>query len=542
MMTNDLAQLTQLRKRGDLDRAADLALNMLHHPTADVSDTIETLRQYGLVLRGQNRYDLALSIYESALELCAEATPSKTVALLHIHCAVAMIRLARYADAASALGMARTCWRQIDLATRFLLASTEARLHRTIGDTTRAHQCSMIARSLAESAGDAASLARAHVDLARSYASVGATEEALEEAFAAVRTADAQQHASILIEAYTTIYVAYHTLRRYPDAHIYAQRAHEVASSFGTKIDIVNTGYNLALALADVNELPQAFALLRRLHRSVRGLALPAAQADYYHTLGQLHLHAGDDREVIKVIQQCLALYQQHHRMREYRSAQFIIAQAYRSLGDLQNAAATAEEIADFYNQPDQRYDSLLASVLEFLASVEYDRSRYREAYDHLRKLTEQRARSNSEMARRLASVLDIRYRVDQLQQHTRRIEAENADMRTQLASAALRLVQHASSHRRASSVINAEWRLFQMQFDRVHVGFIRQLSVAHPTLSAAELRVCTMLVASFSTKDIAAVLSSSARTVEWHRANIRRKLKLRSSANLTTYLTRFTT
>lgn len=542
MNTDDLTRLTQLRKRGDLDLAADLARKMLHHPSADVLDTIETLRQYGLVLRGQSRYDLALGIHETALELCTEATPAKTVALLHIHCAVAMIRLARYTDAASALGMARTYWRLIDLATRFLLASTEARLYRTIGDTTRAHQCSMIARSLAESTGDAASLGRAHVDLARSYASVGATEEALEEAFAAVRTADAEQHASILIEAYTTIYVAYHTLRRYPDAHIYAQRAHEVASSFGTKIDIVNTGYNLALALADVDELPQAFALLRRLHRSVRGLALPAAQADYYHTLGQLHLHAGDDREVIKVIQQCLALYQQHHRMREYRSAQFIIAQAYRSLGDLQNAAATAEEIADFYNQPDQRYDSLLASVLEFLASVEYDRGRYREAYDHLRKLTEQRARSNSEMARRLASVLDIRYRVDQLQQHTRRIEAENADMRTQLASAALRLVQHASSHRRASSVINAEWRLFQMQFDRVHVGFIRQLSVAHPTLSAAELRVCTMLVASFSTKDIAAVLSSSARTVEWHRANIRRKLKLRSSANLTTYLTRFTT
>ena len=53
---------------------------------------------------------------------------------------------------------------------------------------------------------------------------------------------------------------------------------------------------------------------------------------------------------------------------------------------------------------------------------------------------------------------------------------------------------------------------------------------------------VGTMLVAAFNTKDIAAVLSCSTRTVEWHRANIRRKLKLRPSASLSTYLTRFTT
>lgn len=542
MITDEIAHLTLLRKRGELDAAAALAQKLLQQPSTDVGIAIETLRQFGLILRGQNRYRQALDIYEVALELCTDATPSKTITLLHIHCAVALIRLTRYNDAASAIGLARIYWRQLDLATQFLLVSTEARLYRTTGDTTRAHQCSMIARTLADAAGDNASLARAHVDLARSYASVGATEEALEESFSAVRTADPEQHASILIEAYTTIYVAYHTLRRYPDALVYAQRAHDVAKTFGTKLDVVNTGYNVALAMADVHELPHAFTLLRGLHRQVKGLAIPTAEADYYHTLGQLHLHDGDPHTVIKVMRRCLDLNQQHHSIHEYRSAQFIIAQAYRSLGELERAASTADEIMQHYDQPGQRYDSLLASVLEFLASLEYERHRYREAYDHLHQLTMLRARSNSEMARRLASVLDIRYRVDQLQQHARRIEAENVDMRAQLASAALRLVQHASTHRRVASVINAEWRLFQMQFDRVHVGFIRQLSTAHASLSAAELRVCTMLVASFSTKDIAAVLSCSSRTVEWHRANIRRKLKLRPSANLTTYLTRFTT
>lgn len=542
MSTDELAHLTLLRKHGELDAAADVALKMLHHPTEDVHATIEALRQYGLVLRDQQHYQQALHIYDAALELCTDTTSPKTKALLHIHRAVALLRLTRYDAAASALSMARTFWRDLDLATRFILVSTEARLYRRTGDTTRAHQCSMMARSLADAAGDSASLARAHVELARSYASVGATEEALEEAFAAVRTADADQHASILLEAYTNVYVAYHTLRRYPDALVYARRAHDVAKTFGTKIDILNTGFNVALALTDTGDLPQAFTLLNELHRLVKGLAVPAAHADYLHTLGQLHLHSGNDREVIKVMQNCLELNRRHHRVQEYHSAQFIIAQAYRALGDLDHATAAAEEIVSFYDQPDHRYDSLLASVLEFLASVEYQRGRYREAYDLLKRLTELRSRSHSEMARRLASVLDIRYRVDQLERHRRRIEAENSDIRTQLASAALRLVQHASANKRSPSVISAEWRLFQLQFDRVHVGFIRQLSLAHASLSAAELRVCTMLIANLNTKDIATVLSCSTRTVEWHRANIRRKLRLKASSNLVSYLTRFTT
>jgi tetratricopeptide (TPR) repeat protein len=57
---------------------------------------------------------------------------------------------------------------------------------------------------------------------------------------------------------------------------------------------------------------------------------------------------------------------------------------------------------------------------------------------------------------------------------------------------------------------------------------------LAHaPTLTPTELRIAEMLALSIPTKEIALLLSTSTRTIEWHRTAIRKKLKLRRKENL---------
>ena len=73
----------------------------------------------------------------------------------------------------------------------------------------------------------------------------------------------------------------------------------------------------------------------------------------------------------------------------------------------------------------------------------------------------------------------------------------------------------------------------FREKFDETHREFIAQLHHKYPQLSPTECRISALLRSGFNTKEIANLLSSSARTVENHRQHIRNKIKLTSGENL---------
>ncbi|MDB5033944.1 MAG: tetratricopeptide repeat protein [Chlorobi bacterium] len=80
------------------------------------------------------------------------------------------------------------------------------------------------------------------------------------------------------------------------------------------------------------------------------------------------------------------------------------------------------------------------------------------------------------------------------------------------------------------------EWRAFEAQFEKVHNDFLKRLAARSPDLSRAELKVCALLKINLSTKEIAAMLASSDRTIGNHRYRIRKKLGLNEDVNLTTH------
>ncbi|HZD78535.1 MAG TPA: response regulator transcription factor [Actinomycetota bacterium] len=63
-----------------------------------------------------------------------------------------------------------------------------------------------------------------------------------------------------------------------------------------------------------------------------------------------------------------------------------------------------------------------------------------------------------------------------------------------------------------------------------------RHAPIPEPRLSARELEVLTPLAFGHTNAEVASVLSVSRRTVETHRANLQRKLRIRSRADLTRY------
>jgi tetratricopeptide (TPR) repeat protein/DNA-binding CsgD family transcriptional regulator len=95
---------------------------------------------------------------------------------------------------------------------------------------------------------------------------------------------------------------------------------------------------------------------------------------------------------------------------------------------------------------------------------------------------------------------------------------------------------------RQVDAKINSDedWEAFEQQFESIHHDFIDNLSQHCPQLTKAEMKVCALLRINLSTKEIASILSTSVRTVEVHRYNIRRKLEIPSAMKFDAYLARF--
>lgn len=83
----------------------------------------------------------------------------------------------------------------------------------------------------------------------------------------------------------------------------------------------------------------------------------------------------------------------------------------------------------------------------------------------------------------------------------------------------------------------NSQWQVFTEKFDRSHDEFIKRLSNTFPDLTQTELKVATLLRINMENKDIANLLCSSVRTVEWHRRNIRKKMQLKAHESLSVIL-----
>ena len=91
---------------------------------------------------------------------------------------------------------------------------------------------------------------------------------------------------------------------------------------------------------------------------------------------------------------------------------------------------------------------------------------------------------------------------------------------------------------KQASAIEESERTRFKDKFDDSQREFIARLHESYADLSATECRVCALLRSGFNTKEIANLLSSSTRTIENHRANIRRKMNLGRTDNLNMMLT----
>jgi DNA-binding CsgD family transcriptional regulator/tetratricopeptide (TPR) repeat protein len=82
------------------------------------------------------------------------------------------------------------------------------------------------------------------------------------------------------------------------------------------------------------------------------------------------------------------------------------------------------------------------------------------------------------------------------------------------------------------------DWERFALHFGHVHPGFTERLAKEHPSLTPAEIKICSLLKVNLSNKEISNLLSIDVRTVEIHRGRVRKKLSLTRKDSLASFLT----
>ena len=81
------------------------------------------------------------------------------------------------------------------------------------------------------------------------------------------------------------------------------------------------------------------------------------------------------------------------------------------------------------------------------------------------------------------------------------------------------------------------DWKIFSAHFNEAHSNFLKKLKNEHELLTPNDLQLCAFLKMNLSSKDIAALLNISLRSVEVKRYRLRKKMGLNHNENLVEYL-----
>ena len=94
-------------------------------------------------------------------------------------------------------------------------------------------------------------------------------------------------------------------------------------------------------------------------------------------------------------------------------------------------------------------------------------------------------------------------------------------------------VIRRIENHRRQGE----DWKNFAEQLKDVHDGFLQRLAELYPTLTATEIKMCSLLKLNLNSKEIAELLTIELSTVEVYRHRLRKKLSIPSATSIAAFM-----
>ncbi|HVK39450.1 MAG TPA: tetratricopeptide repeat protein [Candidatus Kapabacteria bacterium] len=406
----------------------------------------------------------------------------------------------------------------------------------------------------------------------------------------------------------------YQGLGRYDEAMVAHQRAVVMAQELGCRrFESIATG-NIADLFRELGDHERALRYFWVAARISQEIGCPCGAAFYAGEIGRLYeeidelgmalahfeseMAQGDDRRS-NVAQHTGDIGVVHFRLGDYSGALARYESALATceqIGEQTRIALWLGRIGQLYStrafngyspkraedcfaramtiSSEHGFSSHVAQIHRWLAQLNEDEERYREAYEHLKQHLAIREEIKSHEAHRLAQQFEHRQRIAEVErQHViQQAEAQAAAARAELleerltrqqqelAMTALSLARQTDLLARfrnelraiiASTISNdptvravreklkelpcesIDWTRFEAEFQQTFPEFRGRLLERHPSLSKTEVKICSLLKLRLTTMDIAQLLCASDRSIDWHRSNIRKKLGLQPRDDL---------
>ncbi len=471
----------------------------------------------GVYLRDTSTGDFGMAAFERSYQIAStlgddDAAANALLHLSRIH--------DRHGDYRAAIAVLESCLPTADRLSLDQQTQLFARLginHLQTGDLAEAHAFALRAMEAAEGSGSEHDRLTAYAFAGGLYHRLGMNARARELmlrtlAFTDSVTGGMTQYNNLgAIEAGDGNYRA--AVRYFNQAVKLARQRkapHTVAQALANRAAAQTMLGNLASATRDA-----ASAL-----GTARAIGDRALEAMAQGTLGRAQAAGGKHAEAIANLEQSLATFTAIGRRASQCLAHKYLADIYATTGRAQKAlrhlrrhVALHEEI---YNP------GKLEAMADVLFALEQKRAQQEREILRLRAAELERAMeaNNTRLAALALELVRKRELLDAIDTRLRTVAAVAGPGTQPLLENLLREI-------RSNQGTDEEWAAFEEQFSRVHGPFLARLERQFPTLTGTELRICALMRVNLDTKEIARLLSTSVRTVQNHRYNIRRKLAI---------------
>ncbi|MBS1913570.1 MAG: tetratricopeptide repeat protein [Bacteroidetes bacterium] len=273
-----------------------------------------------------------------------------------------------------------------------------------------------------------------------------------------------------------------------------------------------------------------ALGLLMRAYAHLDASRSHALRVDILTTIGRLYADTEAYDDAFFVLSQALGMAEQIDEPPLQQEIHKVFADAYERLGRAMQALEHYKRYSTLRDDlaGRERQKAIAELQIRFdVAAAERDREIYRLRAVQLE--TEMRLKGNE----LTAMALNLVQKKELLEQMRERLIAMRGNGVVGAGELVERMIAEIDGARNADT----DWKRFEQQLDNLHHDFVRTLSERFPTLTPAEVKVCSLARIDLPTKDIANLLYASTRTIDAHKYRIRRKLGLAPNVSLSTFL-----
>ncbi|HYF02987.1 MAG TPA: tetratricopeptide repeat protein [Patescibacteria group bacterium] len=545
---------------GDHKKALPLAEESLAIFTKINSHVFKSrvIRAIGKIYIGLGEHQRAEEFLKKGKELAEELYDREGIASAELAIACLLDDMNRYDEAIERYKSALKLKRELGDATgQSIILNNLGGVYTSIGNFSKGLECHNQSLHLKDQLNDRHGIAASLNNIAGIYLAYGDYETGLSNLFKSLEIKREQGNTQGIANTLSNIGMVQTEIGDLHSALQSFTEALQLYSKLGQRRFIALAMNHIGVAKVRLGAYTQGMAWLKKALKIRIELQDDYGLASSYCNLGEAHRLKGDFPQAIHFgqlgadISRSLGDKERlaHHYtcLAENYAANSSYAEAFETA---YQALALAREINDAKQQ---------AAALKLLADTSEKKGDLQQSINYYRQFIEARQLLQEQQVRNKVQTLLIEFDVERIRHEaeinklkSEQFEREIALKNKELTALALHLVnkneflktigeQISEDVTNTSEVIKnlskivqdgagseTEWKLFEKQFLQVNPDFTTRLEESSGgSLSATELKICSLLRTGLNSQEVANVLFLSKRTVENHRYNIHRKLKL---------------